>query len=263
MTDTDSAGAPAIRFDAVSCTFFSDSGQVLALSDITLDVPADGVTTIVGPSGCGKSTLLRIASGLLRPTRGQTFVMGTRVDGIRQDIGFVTQDSNLFPWLTTIKNVEFALRVRGRSRRERHETARRYLAMVGLEDFEDSYPSQLSGGMQKRASIARTLAYSPKLLLMDEPFGALDAQNRMRLQDQLLAILAETQKAVMFVTHDIAEAVAISDRVVVMSARPGRIKKVVSVDLPRPRNVYEIHAVEGFAEVYGEIWSTLKDDVLV
>lgn len=263
MTATASAHSPAIKFDGITCTFFADSGQVLALSDVSLDVPADGVTTIVGPSGCGKSTLLRIASGLLQPTQGETSVMGTKVGGIRQDVGFVTQDSNLFPWLTTSQNVEFPLRVRGKGRREREETVHRYLQMVGLEEFGASYPSQLSGGMQKRASIARTLAYSPKLLLMDEPFGALDAQTKMRLQDQLLTILAESPKTVMFVTHDIAEAVAISDRVVVMTARPGRIKKVVDVDLPRPRNVYEIHAVDGFAEVYGEIWAALKDEVLV
>lgn len=252
-----------IEFRSIGCTFYGKSGTTAAIDDVSFTVAPDAFTSIVGPSGCGKSTLLKIASGLVRPTSGETMLRGQPVTTIRQDVGFVTQDSNLFPWLTTRQNIEFALRVRGLDRQQKRARADEYLKMVGLDGFESSYPPQLSGGMQKRASIARTLVYDPDVLLMDEPFGALDAQTKMKLQEQLLTIWQGRPKTVLFVTHDISEAVALSDWVVVMSARPGRIKKIVKVDLPRPRDVYEMHSQEGFSEVYGEIWSALKDEVQV
>ncbi len=210
-------------------------GEVEALDGLSLGVRDSEFVTIVGPSGCGKSTLLRIVAGLIEPSAGEVSVDGRLVEGPGADRGMVFQSYTLFPWLTVQGNVEFGLSLRGRPAEERAQTARRYIELVGLEGTEPAYPKELSGGMQQRVAIARALANDPSILLMDEPFGALDAQTREIMQELLLAVWEKTHKTVLFVTHDIEEAVLLSDRIYVMTARPGQIKAEVAVALPRPR----------------------------
>jgi NitT/TauT family transport system ATP-binding protein len=242
--------------------FHAAGKEVTALDDVTLGVRRHEFVSVVGPSGCGKSTLLRLGAGLDFATQGDTLYQGTPLTGINTKVGFVTQESNLFPWMTLRQNIEFPLRVRGFDGAERGRRIEEYIAMVGLEGFEDHYPHQLSGGMQKRGSIARTLVYEPEVILMDEPFGPLDAQTRMVLQADLLRVAGLLQQTILFITHDLGEAVALSDRVVVMSARPGRIKGDFDIPLSRPRDVFEIHRQEGFAEIYGEIWECFRSEVI-
>src|ERR1700728_1119019 len=207
----------AIRFENINMTFRAQRKEVAALRDISLEVGRHTFTSIVGPSGCGKSTLLSLCAGLKFPSSGRTYCDGRAVEAVNTDIGFVTQDSNLFPWMTLRENVEFPLRVRGRSAPDRRARAQSQIDMVGLSGFEDHYPHQVSGGMQKRASIIRPLVYEPDVILMDEPFGALDAQTKMVLQDELLRMWSARKQTILFVTHDLTEAVALSDQVVVMS----------------------------------------------
>ena len=234
-----------------------DTGAV-ALEDCTLDVRAHEFVALVGPSGCGKSTMLKLLAGIEPVSSGEALYKGRPVHGINTDVGFVTQDSNLFPWLTLQKNTEFALQMRGVAREERAQRAREWIRIAGLAGFEDNYPYQLSGGMQKRGSIIRTLVYNPDVMLMDEPFGALDAQTRMILQAELLDLWDRDRNTILFVTHDLQEAVALSDRIVLMSRAPGRILHTFDVPLSRPRNVYEIHQQAGFQEIYHEVWQHLR-----
>lgn len=229
---------------------------------MTLDIGLHEFTSVVGPSGCGKTTLLRLCAGLEPTTEGVTLYRGTPVDGINTDVGYVTQDSNLYPWMSLRQNVEFPLVIRGVAPAERRERVDAFINMVGLEGFEDHYPYQLSGGMQKRGSIIRTMVYDPRVILMDEPFGPLDAQTRMVLQSDLLRIAELRKQTILFITHDLTEAIALSDKVVVMSARPGVIKQVFDIPLSRPRDVFQIHEQEGFNEVYGEIWDCFRSEVL-
>jgi NitT/TauT family transport system ATP-binding protein len=250
----EAAPAAAIEFDDVSLAFGSEAGSMLALDRVSLTAPRGQITTVVGPSGCGKTTLLRLVAGLLAPSSGRTLYNGREVAGLNVGVGFVTQDSNLFPWATTLANVEFPLAVRGVSARERREHAREWIHTVGLAGFENSYPSQLSGGMQKRVSIARTFIYEPDVILLDEPFGALDAQTRMMLHHQLLQLWHKRRMTMLFITHDLVEAITLSDEVVVMSKRPGRVKECYRVPLPRPRNVFEIYLEPGFDDAYGALW---------
>jgi ABC-type nitrate/sulfonate/bicarbonate transport system ATPase subunit len=212
-------------------------GTVLAVEQLSLDVRDKEFVSIVGPTGCGKSTLLRIVAGLIRPSRGDVAVDGRPVEGPSAERGMVFQSYTLFPWLTVQGNVEFGLQLRGMSTEERGTVAQRYIDLVGLRGFERAYPKELSGGMQQRVAIARALANDPAILLMDEPFGALDAQTRAVMQELLLEIWEQTHKTVLFVTHDIDEAALLSDRVYVMTARPGRIKAEVAITLSRPREV--------------------------
>ncbi len=206
-----------------------------ALMPTSLSVGDNDFITILGPSGCGKSTLLRIIGGLERATEGRIMLDGAEVTGPGADRGFVFQSYTLFPWLTVIENIAFGLREKGVSERERLDIARDWASRVGLSGFVDHFPRQLSGGMQQRTAIARALANDPKILLLDEPFGALDNQTRALMQEMLLGIWEREQKTVLFVTHDIEEAIFVGSRVVVMSARPGRIKADIAVDLPHPR----------------------------
>lgn len=252
----------AIRFENVNMTFRAKRQEVVALRDVSFEVRRQTFTSIVGPSGCGKSTLLSLCAGLKFPTSGHTFCDGRIVAAVNTDVGFVTQDSNLFPWMTLRENVEFPLRVRGIPAHERHSRAQSQIEIAGLGGFEDHYPHQLSGGMQKRASMIRTLVYEPDVILMDEPFGALDAQTKMVLQDELLRVWSARKQTILFVTHDLTEAVALSDQVVVMSARPGRIKGVFDVNLERPRDVFQIHGQAGFAENYQEVWDCFRSELL-
>lgn len=243
----------------VSKIFQSTSGTLTALDAINLDVRAGEFVCLVGPSGCGKSTLLNIIAGLDKPTSGEVRVDGKRVTRTGPDRVMIFQSAALFPWLSVFDNVKFGLNMIGVPKPERQVIARQYLRMVHLAEFEQASVHELSGGMQQRVAIARALATNPAVLLMDEPFGALDAQTRDVLHDELQAIWSETHKTIVFVTHDVREAVVLGDRVVVMSARPGRIKKIFAIDLPRPRHV-ESYAVIDCAR---EIMATLKDDVLM
>ncbi len=227
----------AVTVSNVSMIYTTLRGQqVVALDDVSLDVHRGEFLSLIGPSGCGKSTLLYTMGGLRKQTSGEIQVGGELVTGPRPNqIGFVFQDYTLFPWRTILNNVEVGLEFRGTPKQERRERAREALALVGLSRFERSYPSELSGGMQQRVAIARALALDPEILLMDEPFGALDEQTRTELGMEIAAILERTGKTIIFVTHSLGESVFLSDRVVVMSARPGKIKSIVTVQEPRPR----------------------------
>jgi NitT/TauT family transport system ATP-binding protein len=255
------APAAAIELDNVSLAFAGESSTLLAIDRVTLAAARGEITSVVGPSGCGKTTLLRLAAGLLKPSSGRLLYNGRELRRLNTGVGFVTQDSNLFPWATTLANVEFPLAVRGVPRRERRERALDWINTVGLAGFENSYPSQLSGGMQKRVSIARTFIYEPDVILLDEPFGALDAQTRMMLHHQLLTLWGKRRMTMLFITHDLVEAITLSDQVVVMSKRPGRVKERYRVPLPRPRNVFEIYLEPGFDAAYGALWKHFKAEL--
>ena len=212
------------------------SGQhIAAIEDISLEIATSEFVAILGPSGCGKTTLLNIVAGFMPPTRGEIRLNGRRIQGPGPDRGVVFQNFALFPWKRVLENVAFGLKMRDVPKDERERIAREYIALVGLEGFEYRYPHELSGGMQQRVGVARVLANHPDLMLMDEPFGSLDAQTRMTLQEELSRIWEVKQPTVLFVTHDVEEAVFLANRVVVLTPRPGRIREIVSVDLPRPR----------------------------
>ena len=254
---------PIIDLINVTKTYRSKGKTVSALKDVTLPVEQGSFTTIIGPSGCGKSTLLKIIAGILLPYEGQLSYKGRAIKSINTDIGFVTQDSNLFPWLTLGENVELALKIRGVPKARRAQSAQQLIDTMHLTGFETHYPFELSGGMQKRGSIIRTLIYDPEVILMDEPFGPLDAQTRLILQDELLRIWDKNKKTILFVTHDLTEAIALSDRVVLFTGRPGTVKRIFDVPLPRPRNVFEIHNEKGFTDIYHEIWQYFKSEIKI
>jgi len=227
---------PSLSARDISRTFTLGSGQsVVALDNISLEIEENSFICIVGPSGCGKSTLLRIMAGLDRASAGQMLYRGGLQNRPRKEIGVIFQEYSLFPWRSTIENVAFGLELSGLPPQEREKEGRRYLDLVGLGRYEKAYPHELSGGMRQRVAIARALANQPEILLMDEPFGALDAYTRIRLQKRLLDIWEKDRKTVVFVTHSVDEAVFLADRIIVMSANPGRILNELSVNLPRPR----------------------------
>ncbi len=219
----------------VSKTFISKDCTTQALDNVSLEVRDDEFVCILGPSGCGKTTLLRIIAGLDTPTAGEILLEGTRIERPGQDRGMVFQDYSLFPWRTVIDNIAFGLEVLGIDKKKRYESAREYLRLLDLEKFENNFPYELSGGMRQRIAIVRALINNPKLLLMDEPFGALDAQTRNNMQAELLRIWEKKHKTILFVTHSVDEAVYLADRIVVMSARPGTVKEIFTIDLLRPR----------------------------
>ncbi len=234
---------------------------VLALDGIDLEVHEGEFVSVVGPSGCGKSTLLSTLGGLLPGFEGEIQVKDHGIDGPHPDIGVVFQEDSTFPWRSVLRNVEFGLEMRGVPKEERRRKAEEVLKMVGLEGFKESYPGQLSGGMKQRVAIVRTLVTEPAILLMDEPFGALDEQTRIIMGEELLRIQESLGQTIVFITHNIQEAILLSDRVVVLSARPGRIKAVVSVDLPRPRDSTLLSS-DHFTELVGEVWSVLREESL-
>jgi len=234
--------------------------RVLALDDVSLTIMSGSFVSIVGPSGCGKSTLLAIIDGLVRPTQGEVAVDGHRLTGPGRDRAVVFQEASLFPWFTTLRNCGYGLECQGLDRKEAEARAAPLLAMVGLAGFEHHYPGELSVGMQQRANLARALAVNPDTLLMDEPFAALDAQTREFMQAELLDIWALTKKTVVFITHQIDEAIYLSDRVVVMSGRPGRILKEIDIDLPRPRKL-AVKRTPGFGALEEQIWNLLAPEV--
>jgi NitT/TauT family transport system ATP-binding protein len=237
--------------------------KVLALDSLSLTVDEGEFLTVVGPSGCGKSTLLNLIVGLLHVSSGCILFRNRPIDGINPEIGYVTQKDNLLPWRILRQNVEIALEIRGINKSERRDRAKELIERVGLKGFEDHYPHELSGGMRQRANIIRTLIYDPDLILMDEPFGPLDAQTRIVLQEQLLSLWAATKKTIVFITHDLVEAIALADRVVVMTSRPGKVKRIAKVAIPRPRNVYQIHESQGFRDTHETLWRELRPEVKI
>ena len=251
-----------LSIQGVSRTFTSHKGtSTQALLPVDFEVKENDFVTILGPSGCGKSTMLRIAAGLDFPTTGQVLLDGNVVDGPGADRGMVFQSYTLFPWLTVAQNIRFGLREKGVSEAFQKERSDYFIAKVGLRGFENHYPKQLSGGMQQRTAIARALANDPKILLMDEPFGALDNQTRVLMQELLLGIWEAERKTVMFVTHDIDEAIFMANRVAVFSARPGRIKADIPVNLPHPRH-YTVKTSPEFMELKARLTEEIRAEAL-
>ncbi|NOU99854.1 ABC transporter ATP-binding protein [Paenibacillus planticolens] len=238
-----------------------DLQPISALQDINLEVKQGEFMVIVGPSGCGKSTLLDLLAGLTKPSSGQILLDGKAITGPNLDRGIVFQQYALFPWKTTLANVEFGLEAKGVPRKERREKALSFINLVGLSGFENRYPHEISGGMKQRVAIARSLAYDPEVLLMDEPFAALDAQTRETLQSELLRIWEATKKTIIFITHGIEEAVYLGQRVAVMTSRPGRIKKVLDIPFQARRNEDDLRSNPEFVKLRHEVWELLKDEV--
>ncbi len=236
-------------------------GEVLALKDINLEVSPYESLCILGPSGCGKTTLLRIIDALIPRDRGGVLIDGNSVDQPRPDVAMVFQHFGLFPWKRLDENIAYGLQLRGTPRQETKTVVQRYIDLMGLKGFEKCYPHQLSGGMQQRAGLARALAINPSLLLMDEPFGALDAQTREMMQEELLRILEKDKTTMIFVTHSIDEAILLGDRIVMMSRRPGRIREILPVEIPRPRQILSVRAHPRYLELRNFIWEMLKHDL--
>ncbi|HEY6510527.1 MAG TPA: ABC transporter ATP-binding protein [Burkholderiaceae bacterium] len=256
----------ALELDGVACTFASrdDAAQrYTAVQDVSLTVGEGEFVSVVGPTGCGKSTLLNVAAGLLLPSTGSVHVFGQLLVGINRRAGYMFQTESLMPWRTALANVMAGLQFRGVPAPAAREQAEAWLQRVGLGGFGDRYPHQLSGGMRKRTSLAQTLALDPDLILMDEPFSALDVQTRQLMENELLALWAAKKKAVLFITHDLDEAIARSDRVVVMSAGPAsRPIGEFAIDLARPRDVAEVRTAPRFIELHRAIWDVMRDEVL-
>ena len=254
--------APKLTINKVALRFKSPTGVlVTALENISLGVEDKEFSVIVGPSGCGKTSLLRLVAGLIEPTEGSISLDHSVVSGPGKDRGMVFQSYTLFPWLTVRDNVEFGLRIGGIPAAQRNEISRRYISQVGLTGFEQLYPKQLSGGMMQRVALARALANDPAILLMDEPFGALDSQTRSLMQELLLDIWQSSHKTVLFITHDIDESILLGDRVYVMTARPGRIKEMVEIDLPRPRTV-EMLTSDAFMAIKRRIMHSIHEEAM-
>lgn len=251
--DLPQGGAPKISFQNVTRRFGDNQNAFLALDRLNLDIADGEFVTVVGPSGCGKSTAMNIAAGLMTASEGQVLVDGRPVSGPGPERGVIFQQYALFPWLTVRQNVEFGLRIKRISAAERRRIADHFIDLVGLKDFADALPKTLSGGMKQRCAIARAYAVNPIILLMDEPFGALDALTRVQMQDQLLDTWSRERRTVIFITHDVDEAVYLANRVIVMAARPGRLHKIIPVDLPYPRTE-EIRLSPAFAEIRNQVW---------
>ena len=259
-------GAPAaLAFDAVSCTFVARDGgdRYTAVSDTTLSIAPGEFVSVVGPTGCGKSTLLNLAAGLLATSSGQVSVEGAALAGLNRRAGYMFQADALMPWRSALSNVAAGLEFGGMPRSDAATKARDWLARVGLAGFEDRYPHQLSGGMRKRVALAQMLILDPQILLMDEPFSALDIQTRQLMENELLELWSADRKSVLFITHDLEEAISLSDRVVVLSAGPGTHPiGEFAIDLPRPRDVAEIRLTKRFVELHEAIWQVLRGEVL-
>jgi NitT/TauT family transport system ATP-binding protein len=258
MTGSDAGTVPLLALTSVTKEYRARGRSVMALQDINVAIREGAFLTIVGPSGCGKSTLLNLVAGLEPVTSGEIRFRGLPVQAGDRRIGYVTQQDNLLPWRTLLQNVAFPLELTGERPAAAIDRARHWIAKVGLQGFDDAYPHELSGGMRQRANIARTLIYQPQLIMMDEPFGPLDAQTRLQLQIELLRIWAETRVSVLFITHDLTEAIALSTGVAIMSAKPGRIEAVREVTLQEPRNIARIHDDPRFRVMYDDLWDLLE-----
>lgn len=244
----------------VEKNFITSRGQITALANINISIGDGEFFSIVGPSGCGKTTLLRILAGLDTASGGSVDIQITS-DG-RPVNSLVFQEQSVFPWMTVIDNVAYGLKLRGISKKERYQIAEKYIRMIGLSKFAKAYPHQLSGGMKQRVSVARAFANDPEILLMDEPFGALDEQNRILLQQELLRIWELSKKTTVFITHSIDEALCLSDRILIMTAHPGTVKSIIDIDLPRPRDIASIRTTMRYNELFRTIWLTLREEVL-
>jgi NitT/TauT family transport system ATP-binding protein len=257
------ASVAALEVEHVSVRFATPSRGVHGvLSDVSLAVADGTFLAVVGPSGCGKSTLLNVAAGLLAPGAGRVFALGTELVGVNPHAAYLFQQDGLLPWRSVLGNVMLGLVFRHVPRREAEAAARRWIARVGLKGFEDRFPHQLSGGMKKRVAIAQSWIVDPRILLMDEPFAALDVQTRQHMENQLLELWQETRKTVLFITHDLEEAIALADEIVVLTAGPdARVKGRYAVDLARPRDVAEIRLTPQFMTLYRRIWADLRDEV--
>jgi len=259
-----SLGTSAIELRNVTKRFLTPSGQVYtAIRDITLSVAPGEFCAVVGPTGCGKSTTLGLIAGLERPSEGSVQVMGKPVHGIDPRIGYVFQTDAVLPWRNVLRNVATGPLFRSQPKAESLKRAHEWIARVGLTGFGDRYPHQLSGGMRKRVALAQTFINEPQILLMDEPFSALDVQTRTLMEDELLQMWSSLKASVVFVTHDLEEAIALSDRVCVLTAGPGTVKGIYSIDLPRPRKVEEIRFEPRFVELYQRIWEDLREEVMI
>ena len=253
-------GAVVLSVDAVSKTYVAaDGGRIAALDAVSLDVREGEFVSVIGPSGCGKSTLFQIIGGLLAGDGGNVRIDGERINGSHRDIGMVFQEESTFAWRSVLDNVAFPLELSGMQRSRREDAARRLIRLVGLDGFESRFPDELSGGMRQRTAIARTLAAEPRILLMDEPFASLDEQTRILLGDKILQIWRELKQTTLLITHNITEAVQLSDRVAVMTYRPGRIKRIVEIALPRPRDSAQIANAE-FGRYVGMLWQDLREE---
>ncbi|HLH94187.1 MAG TPA: ABC transporter ATP-binding protein [Xanthobacteraceae bacterium] len=250
---------PILLVDGIVKRFDTPDGPLTAVDHVSFTVAAGEFVSVIGPSGCGKSTLFNIIGGLVDGYEGSVSVAGERVAGPHAAIGMIFQEESTFPWRTVIDNVAFPLELAGLPKAERYEKARHFVELVGLAGFERRYPAELSGGMRQRVSMARTLAASPKILLMDEPFAALDEQTRLLLGDKVLQIQQELEQTTLLITHNITEAVQLSDRVLVMTYRPGKLKRSVAIDLPRPRSS-EIVSSEAFGHYVAQIWGDLREE---
>jgi len=250
-----------LHIHQVSKTYRTEGNEVLAIDAIDLKINNKEFATLLGPSGCGKSTLLRIVAGLTKPTRGAVRLDGKVISRPGQDRGMVFQSYTLFPWLTVKENIQFGLEISGMPKSKQGEIAREFVEKVGLKGFEQSYPKGLSGGMKQRVAIARALANNPDILLLDEPFGALDAQTRALMQELLTQVWEDLHKTILFVTHDVEEAIFLSDRVFVMTARPGKIKAEIDIPLGRPRN-YEMKSTESFLSLKKYALTLIREEAI-
>ncbi len=256
------SAAPAdaiLSVDDIVKRFETPDGVLTAVDHVSLGVSPGEFLGVIGPSGCGKSTLFNVIGGLLEDYEGRVTVSGERVRGPHPAIGMIFQEESTFPWRNVLDNVAFPLEIAGMPKAERYERARHFVKLVGLDGFERRHPAELSGGMRQRVSMARTLAAQPKILLMDEPFAALDEQTRLLLGDKVLQIQQELNQTTLLITHNITEAVQLSDRIVVMTYRPGKVKRIVDVDLPRPRTS-EIVSSEAFGRCVAQVWSDLREE---
>jgi NitT/TauT family transport system ATP-binding protein len=250
---------PILVVDDIVKRFETPDGVVMALDRVSLTVSPGEFVGVIGPSGCGKSTLFNIIGGLIDGYEGSVKVAGEEVRGPHPAIGMIFQEESTFPWRTVVDNVAFPLEIAGLAKAERTERARHFVSLVGLDGFERRYPAELSGGMRQRVSMARTLAAEPKIMLMDEPFAALDEQTRLLLGDKVIAIQQQLKQTTLLITHNITEAVQLSDRIFVMTYRPGRLKRMVEIALPRPRTS-EIVSSEAFGRYVAQIWSDLREE---
>ncbi len=253
------SGDAILVVENIVVRFETAEGPITAVDDMSFKVRPGEFLSIIGPSGCGKSTLFNVIGGLLSQYRGAVSVAGETISGPHKSIGMVFQEESTFPWRTVVDNVAFPLELIGMAKAKRAERARHFISLVGLDGFENRYPGELSGGMRQRVSLARTLASEPKILLMDEPFAALDEQTRLLLGDKVLQIQQQLKQTTLLITHNITEAVQMSDRILVMTYRPGKMKRIVDINLPRPRTS-EIVGSEAFGRYVAQIWSDLREE---
>ncbi len=255
-----SPSPPRVEVRNLGKTFAGSGREVPAIASVSFDVRDKEFVALVGPSGCGKSTVLNMIAGLIPPSTGEIRLDGRQHTGVPPQVGYVFQKDTVFPWRTVSRNVALGLEYRGVPAPERERRVREAIRLVGLEGFEEAFPATLSGGMRQRVALMRTLVVEPEILLMDEPFGALDTHTKLRLQAQLLALWVGRRQTVVFVTHDLAEAITLSDRVIVLTSRPGRVKLIHEVKLPRPRDVIRIRETDEYAREFGALWHVLGEE---